>query len=146
MLPLDRFFTGFYATALRAHEVLVAVEVPPLPPGARTRYLKWTPRAAEDRALVGLAAVLALDAGRACRIARFGLGGVGPSPVVLRAAEASLEGQRLDAAAIARAAEAAADEIEPIEDLQATADYRRDMLRVWVRRVVTGLAGDGAAA
>jgi len=140
VLPLDRFFTGIYETALGAGEILVAVDVPPLPAGARTRYLKWTPRAAEDKALVGLAAAVVLDAARTCRTARLGLGGVGPSPVVLRAAEGVLEGQRLNDAMIARAADAAAGEVEPIDDLQATAEYRRDMVRVWVRRVVSELA------
>jgi carbon-monoxide dehydrogenase medium subunit len=137
-LPLDEFFTGFYETALGPAEVLTGVEVPPMPAGARWTYLKWTPRAQEDKALVGLAAMLALDGGH-CRVARLGLGGVHVSPVVLRAAERELEGREIDAAAIARAAEAAAGEVEPIDDLQATADYRRQMLRVWVRRVVSGL-------
>ena len=94
---------------------------------------------AEDKALVGLAAVLVMD-GRRCRVARLGVGGVGASPVVLAAAEHALEGQELDDAAIARAADAAAGEVEPVDDLQGSAEYRRDMLRTWVGRVVTGLA------
>ena len=106
--------------------------------GARWTYLKWTPRAQEDKALVGVAAVLVVD-GRHCRLARLGLGGVNPSPVVLRAAERELEGAELDAAAIARAADAAAAEVDPIDDLQASADYRRQMVRLWIRRVVSGL-------
>jgi len=61
--------------------------------------------------------------------------------VVLRAAERALEGRALDPPAIARAAEAAAEEIDPVEDLQGSAGYRRDMVRVWVRRVVERLAG-----
>lgn len=140
-LPLAEFFTGFYETALRDGEVLVSVEVPPLPPGARTRYLKWTPRAQEDKALVGLAVVLVLDDGSVCRTARLGLGGVAASPVVLAQAERALEGARLDDAQIARAASIAAEEVEPIDDLQGSAEYRRDMVAVWVRRVVGELAG-----
>ena len=138
-LPVAEFFTGFYETALREAEVLTGIDVPPAPAGARWRYLKWTPRAQEDKALVGLAAMLVMD-GRRCRVARLGLGGVGAWPVVLARAEHALEGRELDAAAIARAADAAADEVEPMADLQGSAEYRRDMLRVWVQRVVTGLA------
>jgi carbon-monoxide dehydrogenase medium subunit len=138
-VPITEFFTGFYETALREAEVLTSIDVPAMPAGARWRYLKWTPRAQEDKALVGLAAMLVVD-GRRCRVARLGLGGVGASPVVLARAEQALQGQELDAATIARAAEAAADEVEPMDDLQGSAEYRRDMLRVWVRRVVTGLA------
>jgi carbon-monoxide dehydrogenase medium subunit len=110
-----------------------------MPAGARWRYLKWTPRAQEDKALVGLAAMLVLD-GRRCRVARLAVGGVGASPAVLARAEQALEGQELDEATIARAADAAAGEVEPMADLQGSAEYRRDMLRVWVRRVVGDLA------
>ncbi len=137
-VPLTEFFTGFYETALGDGEVLTAIDVPPVPAGARWRYLKWTPRAQEDKALVGLAVMLVLD-GRRCRVARLGLGGVAASPVALRAAEQALEGRDLDAATIAQAADDAAGEVVPMDDLQGTAEYRRDMLRVWVRRVVTGL-------
>jgi carbon-monoxide dehydrogenase medium subunit len=143
VLPLDRFFTGFYETALADHEVLVAVEVPALPGGARWRYLKWTPRAQEDKALVGLAVVLRVEGDR-CVEARLGVGGVADRPVLLRAAARELEGARVDAGAAVRAAEAAAAEVEPVTDLQGSAAYRRDMLRVWVRRVLGGLAAEAA--
>ena len=142
-VPITEFFTGFYETALREAEVLTGIEVPARPAGARWRYLKWTPRAQEDKALVGLAAMLMLD-GRHCRVARLGLGGVGASPVLLARAERTLEGQELDEATIARAADAAAAEVDPMEDLQGSAEYRREMVRVWLRRVVADLA-DGRA-
>ncbi len=141
-LPLAEFFTGFYETALGEGEVLCGIEVPAMPAGARWRYLKWTPRAQEDKALVGLAAILVVEDGH-CRLARLGLGGVNASPVVLAAAERALEGQRLDETAIARAADVAAGEVEPVDDLQGSAGYRRDMVRVWVRRVVGELTRDG---
>jgi carbon-monoxide dehydrogenase medium subunit len=138
-VPITEFFTGFYETALRDAEVLTGIDVPAMPAGARWRYLKWTPRAQEDKALVGLAAMLVLD-GRRCAIARLAVGGVGASPVVLANAERALEELELDDATIRRAADAAAGEVDPMDDLQGTAEYRRDMLRVWVRRVVSGLA------
>lgn len=138
-VPITEFFTGFYETALREAEVLTAIDVPAMPAGARWRYLKWTPRAQEDKALVGLATVLVMD-GRRCRVARLGVGGVGASPVVLAAAGHALENQELDDATIVRAADAAAAEVHPMDDLQGSGEYRRDMLRVWVRRVVTDLA------
>jgi carbon-monoxide dehydrogenase medium subunit len=143
-VPVTEFFTGFYETALRGAEVLISIDVPAMPAGARWRYVKWTPRAKEDKALVGLAAMLVLD-GRRCRVARLAVGGVGASPVVLARAEQALEGQELDDATTARAADAAAGEVEPMDDLQGSPEYRRDMLRVWVRRVVGGLAEEGAS-
>jgi len=136
--PITEFFTGFYETALLEGELLIGIDVPDMPAGARWRYLKWTPRAQEDKALVGLATVLVLD-GRHCRAARLAVGGVSASPVVLAGAERALEGEDLDDATIARAADVAAAEVDPMDDLQGSADYRRDMLRTWVRRVVAGL-------
>jgi carbon-monoxide dehydrogenase medium subunit len=144
-VPITDFFTGFYETALGEAEVLTDIEVPAMPAGARWRYLKWTPRAKEDKALVGLAAMLVMD-GRRCRLARLGLGGVGARPVALARAEQALEGHELDDATIARAADAAAGEVEPMDDLQGSAEYRRDMLRVWLRRVVSGLVEGGASS
>jgi len=87
---------------------------------------------------VGLATLLVLD-GRHCGVARLAVGGVSASPVVLAGAERALEGADLDSATITRAADAAAAEVDPMDDLQGSADYRRDMLRTWVRRIVTGL-------
>lgn len=142
IVPLEEFFTGFYATAIAPDEVLTSVEVPPLPAGSRWKYLKWAPRAQEDKALVGLAAVVVLE-GRRCQMARLGLGGVATCPVVLRQAERSLEGADLHARQIAEAADMAAAEVEPVEDLQGSADYRRDMVRVWFRRVVSELVTQG---
>lgn len=142
IVPLTEFFTGFYETALTEGEILTWVEVPLLPSGARWRYLKWTPRAQEDKALVGLAVLLVLE-GRDCHLARLGLGGVAASPVVLRQAERVLEGAELDERRIAAAADAAAAEVDPIDDFQGSAEYRREMVRVWVRRVVSDLVAQG---
>jgi len=139
VVPVDELFTGFYETAIRPSEILRAVEVLPMPVGARWTYLKWTPRAQEDKALVGLAALLVLD-GRQCRLARLGLGGVNASPVVLRETEGFLEGRELDGDTISRAADTAAREVDPVDDLQGSADYRRDMVRVWIRRAVGQLS------
>ncbi len=143
VVPVGEFFTGFYETALRPGEVLTAIDVPPMRGASgssvRWRYLKWTPRAREDKALVGLAIVLRVADG-VCRDARLGLGGVAVSPVTLARAEQALRGQRLEPSTFARVAEVAASEVEPIDDLQGTAGYRRDMLRVWTRRVLGELA------
>jgi aerobic carbon-monoxide dehydrogenase medium subunit len=140
-VPFEEFFVGFYETAIRPDEVLTEIEVRRQPPGARWRYLKWTPRAREDKPLVGLAALLELEDG-VCRRASMAVGGVADRPVRLERASAALSGRGLDDASIADAAEAAAGEVEPIDDLQASAAYRRDMLRVWMRRTLSDLASE----
>lgn len=141
-LAVEDLFTGFYETAVAPGEVLEAVVVPAQTAGRRSRYLKWTPRAREDKPLVGLATVVDVESrgrARVCREARLGLGGVHPFPFRLREAERVLRGAEASPDVVRLAAGAAAAEVQPFDDLQASADYRREMTRVWVRRIVSEL-------
>ncbi len=139
-LPIARFFTGFYETALEPGEIVTGVRVPASPTGAVSGYVKFCSRSAEDKPLVGVAALLALDreTGR-CREARIALGGAAPTAMRASQAEMSLRGEALSDATIRAAAEAAAGEADPLSDLMGTADYRREMVRVWVRRLLAVL-------
>jgi carbon-monoxide dehydrogenase medium subunit len=143
-VPVADFFRGFYDAALEPGEILTRVRVPPPLSAARSGYVKFCPRSREDRALVGVAALLVRDAGgRRCEDVRLALGGAAPTPLRARRAEAALRGETLSDAAIRAAADAAAAEADPLSDLMGSADYRREMIRVWVRRLLTSLR-DGA--
>jgi carbon-monoxide dehydrogenase medium subunit len=146
-LPITRFFTGFYETALEAGEIVTGVRVPACPPGGISGYVKFCSRSAEDKPLVGVAALLALDPenGR-CRDARIALGGAAPTAMRAGGAEKALSGEALSDGAIRAAAEAAASAADPLSDLMGTADYRREMVRVWVRRLLTALRDGGSAS
>jgi aerobic carbon-monoxide dehydrogenase medium subunit len=137
-VPLSQFFAGFYETALAPDEIITGVRIPAAPTGARTGYVKFCPRSAEDKPLVGVAALLVME-GTRCRDARIGLGAVAPSALRAARAEAILRGATLDASTIAAAAEVAVEETDPLTDLMGTREYRRQMVRVWVRRLVTSL-------
>jgi len=143
-LSIARFFRGFYEAALEPGEIVTGVRVPPAPKRARTGYVKFTPRSAEDRPLVGVAALLVLDEAGRCREARIGLGGVAPTPIRAGRAETALQGEAMSDAAVRAAAETASQEAQPLSDLMGSADYRREMIRVWVRRLLVKLR-DGAA-
>jgi aerobic carbon-monoxide dehydrogenase medium subunit len=132
-VPVASFFRGFFEAALEPGELLTQVRIPPVPPGAKAAYVKFCPRSAEDRALVGVAALLTPGE------TRVALGGAAPTPLRARRAEEALRGGPLTDAAIRAAAEAAATEADPLSDLMGSADYRREMIRVWVRRVLTAL-------
>ena len=110
VVPVGRFFTGFYETAVAAGEILTAVRVPPPPDGARSAYVKFCPRSAEDKALVGVAALLVLGAGQRVADIRIALGGAAPTPIRAGRAEAAVTGQALTDAAIRAAADAASGE------------------------------------
>jgi aerobic carbon-monoxide dehydrogenase medium subunit len=139
VVPIARFFRGFYEAALEPGEIVTAVRVPPAPAGARGGYVKYTSRSAEDKPLVGVAALVALDASGRCVEARIGLGGAAPTPMRAAQAERALRGEALTDAAVRAAAEAASREADPLSDLMGSADYRREMVRVWVRRLLMAL-------
>ena len=138
-VPVARFFRGFYDAALEPGEMVNAVRVPPAPAGARGGYVKFTSRSAEDKPLVGVAALVVLDAAGRCLEARIGLGGAAPTPIRAERAERALRGEALTDAAARAAAEAAAGEADPLSDLMGSADYRREMIGVWVRRLLIAL-------
>lgn len=142
-VPATAFFRGFYEAALEPGELVARVRVPPVPAGARSGYVKFCPRAAEDKPLVGVTALLVLDGRGRCEDVRLGLGGAAPTPLRARRAEAVVRGEGLGDTAIRAAAQAAADEADPLSDFMGSADYRREMVRVWVRRLLTALR-DGA--
>jgi len=142
VVPIAEFFTGFYETAIAPGEVLIGVKVPAAPPDARSGYVKFCPRSAEDKPLIGVAALLVLDASKRVGEIRIALGGAAPTPMRARGAEAAVRSQELSDHAIRAAADAAAAEAEPLSDLMGSADYRREMIRVWVRRLLTALRED----
>ena len=93
-----------------------------------------------DLAWVGLAAAAQIEGGKATEI-RIGLGAVAPTPIRARDAEDVLRGQKLDSDVIEEAASVAASEVSPREDsFRASADYRREMVSVLLRRAVDRLA------
>jgi len=139
VVPIGEFFTGFYETAVAPGEILTGVRVRATPAGARSGYLRFCPRSAEDKPLIGVAALLVLDAAKRVGEIRIGLGGAAPTPMRARRAEAIVTGQELTDRAIRGAADAAAGEAQPLSDLMGSADYRREMIRVWVRRLLTAL-------
>jgi carbon-monoxide dehydrogenase medium subunit len=139
-VELERFFTGPGRTLLRAGELVTQVHVPAPAPRTGKVYLKHGRRVEMELATVGVAASVTLDAGGALADARIALAAVAPTPLRAHAAEAALQdlahGRRLDARALDAAADAAASEARPIADVRASAEYRREMVRVHVRRAL----------
>jgi carbon-monoxide dehydrogenase medium subunit len=139
VVPIGDFFTGFYETAVAPGEILTGVRVPATPSGARSGYMRFCPRSAEDKPLVGVAALLVLDAAERVAEVRIALAGAAPTPIRARRAESALRGELLTDAVIRSAAEAAAAEADPLSDLMGSAAYRREMIRVWGRRLLLSL-------
>jgi aerobic carbon-monoxide dehydrogenase medium subunit len=134
-IPAEAFYTSLFATALEPEEILTGIDVPAPGPGSGTAFLELSRRHG-DFALAGVAASLVLDAPGRCAAARIALLGVGDGPVLARRAAAVLEGTDPTEAAIAEAAEAACGEIDPSGDIHASAEYRRHLVGVLVRRAL----------
>ena len=133
----EAFFTGLFATALEPGELLVAVELPPMPARAGWAFEEMARRHG-DYALVGVAVLLAVDQAGRCEQARITLLSVGEGPVPAAQATAKLSGRMPDEDVIGQAAEAAGgDDIDPPSDIHASAAFRRQLARVLTRRALT---------
>lgn len=138
-VPLERFFVDYFETALAPGELLSGVRVPPLPSGTRATYVKFLPRTADDYATVAVAARLRLDGDGRCADVRVALGAAGTVPLRARKVEAALTGERLTPERVAQAAALVRDEVDPLDDARGSADYKREMARVWTARALTSL-------
>lgn len=135
IVKIEDFFTGPNETVLSGREILREIRIPPLPAESRGVYLKLSPRRAMDLAIVGVAVVVIPEDG-ICKDIRVALGAVAPTPIRVRKAEDILRGQRVSDVLIEKVAEVASQEACPIDDHRASADYRRDMVAILVRRAV----------
>ena len=143
IIPAKNFFKGPGKTALIPGEILKEIRLPRLPLGSQSIYLKESLRRSMDIALVSVACVLKLDGDR-CQEVRLGLGAVAPVPMRAIRGEESLTEQIMSAEIIEKAAKIAADECQPIDDIRATASYRRELVQVLVKRALTSLWKAGA--
>jgi aerobic carbon-monoxide dehydrogenase medium subunit len=134
-LPINEFFQDYYETAIQPGELLTEVIVPPVAAGARTVYLKFLPRTADDYATVAVAAKAQLENGIVRKL-RVALGAAGPTPVHATNVEQALEGQQATPENIRRAAETVADQVDPLDDFRGSSEYKRDMAVVFTRRAL----------
>ncbi len=135
-LPLGEFFTDYFETVLHPGEIVKAIEIPPPPPGAVGVYLKHVVRAV-DLAIVGIAVLLDLENGsKRCHEVRIGLGGVSPVPLRAYKAEQVLAGNLIGDEVLNEVANVAMSEVDPISDAHGSAEYRRKMVGVFVKRAI----------
>ena len=133
----EDFFTGILETAVEPEELLAEVRLPPWPEGARWGFREFARRRG-DFALAGVACRFEVDgAGGGCRSVRIGLIGVGDTAVRAQRAETVLEGEAPGPEVFAAAAAAARGEVEPLDDVHASAGYRRHLVEVLVEDALT---------
>jgi aerobic carbon-monoxide dehydrogenase medium subunit len=134
-IEAGELITGYYETSLAGDELIVEVHVPAQPPGSRAAYAKFTALSADDWPAVGVAVWLRRD-GETIAEARIVVGGATDHPTRMSAAEAELTGNAADVKAFVAAGDAAAGEVEPLGDLRGSGPYKREMVRIHVRRAL----------
>ena len=134
-IKIDDFFKDLLTTALSQDEVLTELRIPALPAHTGTAYVKH-PHPASRFAVVGVAAVITLDASGKVGQAHVAVTGVGAKAVRAKGTESALAGKTADAANIQAAAAKAADGIDISADLQGSVEYKRHLTQVYAKRAI----------
>jgi len=134
-VPIEEFFKGPGKTALETGELVTEFAAPKPMPNTGMAYWKHTRRKAMDLPILGVAMLMSFDNDlTTCRKARIGLGVAAPVPLRAKKAEAFVEGKLVDEAVLAEAGKIAATEASPRTTIRGSEWYRRDMIRVLVKR------------
>ena len=145
----DDFFVTHLTTTLEPDEMLIEIEVPPVPERTGHAFTEFALRHG-DFALGGTAALITVDEAGVCQNAAVSLLAAAPTPVRATEAEQLLVGERIDEAVAARAAERAAAGVTPTGDIHGSAEYRKHLVGVMARRAIVSAAeragATGAAA
>ncbi len=134
-IPAREFFVDMLTTQLRPGEILTQVRVPLLAARTGMAYCKLH-QPASGFAIVGAAVRLALGKSGKIEEAAVGITGVGPKAYRATAVEKALRGKKATPKLLADAARSAATGVEPLSDLHASAEYRREMAAVFTRRAL----------
>jgi carbon-monoxide dehydrogenase medium subunit len=141
VMPVADLFENVKRTALGEGEFLVEVQIPQCPGNSGASFQKLRHHQTSiDIAIVNAAARLTCE-NDICKEAHIALGAVAPTPVYAKGAEKLLQGKKIDLDLIQKAAEAASEEAKPIDDIRASAGYRKKMVAVLVRRALEESAG-----
>lgn len=145
-LPVADLITDFYETSLAPDELVSDVLIPIPPAGTGGVYLKFITRSAEDRPCLGATALVRLDEDRRIAEARVAVGAVAGKPLRLPGVEATARGQQPSQELFREIGQRYAEAVDPVADVRGSADYRKDMIAVFVRRALTAAANGESGA
>jgi aerobic carbon-monoxide dehydrogenase medium subunit len=140
-LQLEELFSGYYETVLEKNELIAEVQVPSQG-GKRAAYIKVTTGSADDWPALCVAAVLELQ-GKAVQSARVVASAATAKATRLAAVETMLAGAAIDDPLLARAGDTAAEEVEILPDMRGSVAYKRELMRVCVRRALRQALDEG---
>lgn len=133
-LPLEKLYTGYYETVLEKNELITSVTVPE-PKARKAAYMKVTSRTADDWPALGVAVSFAYE-GRTIKDPRVVISAATEKVTRMTATEKVLQNTAPDDLVLARAGDAAVGEATILSDVHGSAPYKRELVRVYVRRAV----------
>ncbi len=143
--PLLSFYRSFYETELDFDELIVAIDVPIPPSGTYAVYEKYVSRASEDRPCVGVFASAQFYGGLFHNV-RIAIGAASETPQHVPAIDRAGDESDLRASVIGEIAEAYAEQTDTLDDMRGSSWYRKEMIRVWVRRALERVREDAYAS
>jgi aerobic carbon-monoxide dehydrogenase medium subunit len=141
-IPLHEFFKGPGESCLSAQEIVVELLIDI--PGSKTKALSMKKgRVQMDLALASVAVLLEIENKNFCKKARIAAGSVAPVPLRLREVEKILENSEITEEKIKEAQKIAMESVSPISDVRTTADYRRQLVGVYVKKAIQNIIYGG---
>jgi carbon-monoxide dehydrogenase medium subunit len=133
-VPLENFFLDFFTTVLEPDEILSEIRVPPPAPNSAVEYMKFSTIEAGIK-IVSVSVLVAVEPkSDVCRDVKIVMSAVAPIPLFARKASEFLKGKKFTDSLLKEAAEIAAGETNPTSDLHASAEYRKELVKVLVKR------------
>jgi CO/xanthine dehydrogenase FAD-binding subunit len=134
-IPIDRFFAGPHETILKKDEMIKEIICPKPHPKAKGGYSKLGLRNAMAISVVSVAILLEMEEDK-CRKVRIALGAVAPTPIRAYRTEKILADKKVSKELVDACCDEVVKEVSPITDIRASAEYRREMASVLLKRVI----------
>jgi CO/xanthine dehydrogenase FAD-binding subunit len=142
-ISLDKFFLGPHKTVLEDDEIIIQISFSKPKDAAKGSYIKLGLRDSMAISVATIAVMLEVE-GKMCHKARVALGAVAPTPIRAYRVEKNLEGRELDQRIIEECSAIVKEEISPIDDIRASAEYRRLVTSALLKRGIhEALKGGG---
>lgn len=141
IMLLEDFFTGPMKSVIAENEILTEIVIPDQPITG-SNYIKFGLRQSGALAVVGVAVAVTVH-GETITEARIAIGAAAPTPIRARAAEDFLRGKTISDELLAEAGVIASTESKPISDIRGSAEYRRDLVRVFTKRALRKAINEG---
>jgi carbon-monoxide dehydrogenase medium subunit len=134
-VPAEEFTLDYYETALGHDELLTEIEIPVLPANTGVYYTKYS-QILGDFALASAAVSITLDDKKdKCKDVKIVLGSVASIAIRAKKAEEILKGKKITDDLLAQAGQAASEECDPTDSVEASEEYKRELVGVLVKRV-----------